>query len=532
MTKLQRISTIVLLGMSVSFLAAQEKSCIAFDFDLAIDSTAWRYSDNASQLYRMPVDVTGRAYLGADQGWGNTLQYNQAEKIRDYFLSSEAYFRLSPVAMLYGRASFSSGTESNVVGSAFLNSEDMPFDITYLDDTNIGDRKIERYNIMGAVGYKVTKGLAVGALMDYTAINGARTKDLRHTNKVLSLDVSGGLSYVFSKFFTLGAHYKYRRYIESVSFNVYGVSEQPYFTLINYGAFCGVQELFDTSGYARKSSNTPFAENTHHVGLQLDWRLGTFRIYNELVWSDLSGYYGKKGTANVQFTEHSGNQFEERLNLSFTGACIYQSLTLGLHSRKTENYENLWRSETGTNGNSIIKYYGNNLVGRKKLTTLDAQYYIGWGNINNAPVWAFKVASSIEKRETTGILYPYYRKQDLNLYVQRVEAVHQLNWHKLNMMFNLQLAYLSGSGDKAIDGVYVTPSSDTGSPRYQNEFLDREYAYLTADRLVPGLNVRLTLPIGSMHYFLQMGYTHELFLKSRIVDKNNQSLHARIGINF
>ena len=142
----------------------------------------------------------------------------------------------------------------------------------------------------------------------------------------------------------------------------------------------------------------------------------------------------------MQFTEHSGNLFDERLNLSFTGTCIYQSLTLGLRSRKMENHENLWRSETGINGNSIIKYYGNNLVGDKKLTNLDAKYYIGWGNINNAPVWAFKIASSIEKRETTGILYPYYRTQSLNLYAQRVEAGHQLNWLKLNMMFQLHLA--------------------------------------------------------------------------------------------
>ena len=532
MTELRKIFILLLSIMSFSSLVAQEKSDMAYDFDIAIDSTGWHYSNNASQLYAMPINTTGRALLSYGQDWGNTMLYNRAENTRDYAIFSEAYYRLSPVAMLYGQASFSGGTETSVVGSAFLNPHEMPFDITYLDETNIGDRKIERYNILGAVGYRLTNRIALGAKFDYTATNMARTKDLRHTNRLLEMNASAGLSYVFSKNFTIGAHYTYQRYIESVNFNLYGTTEQQYFSLINYGVFSGTQELFDSNGYTTKGSNLPFVENTHHVGFQLDWKIGSFRLYNELIWSALSGYYGKTGTSNIQFTDHSGNLFHEQFMLSYTGKCAYQSLTLGLRSRKLENHEKLWRSETASSGNSIIKYYGKNLVGEKKLTTLYAEYLLGVGNINNAPTWAIKLGSKMDQREITGILYPYYRKQNLKLFEQRINAMHQRNVGKFNLMVSVNAAYRSGSGDKAIDGFYVTPTSDVGSPRYQNEFLNREYDYLTANRLAPGIEARITLPIANMRYFMQFSYENELFLSSKIDEKSNQIFNARIGVNF
>ena len=533
MTKQLQIFFIILSMMPFSFLASQEKGGIAYDFDLAIDSTGWRYSNNASQLYTMPINTAGRALVGYEQDWGNSLQYNRGETISGYQVFSEAYYRLSPVAMLYGRASFNGGKETNVVGSAFLNPQEMPFDLTFMDDSNIGDRKIERYNILGAFGYRVTNRLALGAKFDYSATNMARTKDLRHTNRILAMNASAGLSYVFSNNLIVGAHYTYQRYIESILFNIYGTTEQQYFTLINYGAFCGTQELFDSNGYTTKGSSLPFVENTNHIGFQIDWKIGSsFRLYNELIWSDLSGYYGKTGTSNIQFTEHSGNLFHEQLSLSYTGKRTFQSLTLGLKSRKLENHERLWRTETASSGNSVIKYYGKNLVGEKKLTTLYAEYLLGMGNINNAPTWAIRLGSKMDQREVTGILYPYYRKQNLKLFEQRIHATHQCNLGKVNLMLGLNVAYRSGSGDKAVDGFYVTPSSDAGAPRYQNEFLNREYDYLTANRLAPGIDMRVTMPIGNIHAFAHVGYENELILSSQLTEKNNQSFHVRVGVNF
>ena len=177
----------------------------------------------------------------------------------------------------------------------------------------------------------ITNKWAIGAKFDYTAINMARTKDLRHTNKVLDLDASVGASYMLSDKFTIGAHYTYNRYIEGVAFNIYGTTDQQYFSLINYGAFSGKQELFDTSGYTVKSTTYPFVENTHHVGLQLDWKIGKrFKLYNEFIWADLNGYYGKKGTSSIQFTEHSGKIINERLSLLYSGRKTFQQLRLGL----------------------------------------------------------------------------------------------------------------------------------------------------------------------------------------------------------
>ena len=183
-------------------------------------------SKNASQLFARPVDRAGRALAGYRYSKGNTQIYNQGEHFNDYTIFSEAYFRLSPAIMLYGQASFSSANEKNVVGSAFLNPQEMPFDITFMDHENVGDRKKETYNILGAVGYRITNKWAIGAKFDYTAINMARTKDLRHINKVLDLDASGGATYMLSDKVTSGAHDMYNLSIDGVTVTICVTAEQ------------------------------------------------------------------------------------------------------------------------------------------------------------------------------------------------------------------------------------------------------------------------------------------------------------------
>ena len=104
MTKFLKIFIIVLSAMFVSSLAAQEKSNIAYDFDLAIDSTGWRYSNNASQLYCMPVNAAVRALVGYIQQHVPSLPYNRAEATHEYMLFSEDYYRLPQAARLVGHA--------------------------------------------------------------------------------------------------------------------------------------------------------------------------------------------------------------------------------------------------------------------------------------------------------------------------------------------------------------------------------------------------------------------------------------------
>ena len=72
--------------------------------------------------------------------------------------------------MAYGAVSYDNWTGRDMAGSAFLQQR-LPFDIIEETDTNIGRKHRDTYQLTGAVGVDLWKGLSVGARLDYTAAN-------------------------------------------------------------------------------------------------------------------------------------------------------------------------------------------------------------------------------------------------------------------------------------------------------------------------------------------------------------------------
>lgn len=514
-------------------LGAQERAIPAFDFELTLDSVGWRKSSNVSQLFTLPLQRAGRAYTGYDFTQGNTLIYNQAEEQHRFAVGSEAYQRLSSRLMLYGAASFSTNQEKEVVGSAFYAPSSKPFDITFMDETNRGDRKEEAYHLVGAVSYQLSKQWSLGAKFDYEAINRARTKDLRHNNTILSLKASAAISYKLSKALTLGVDYRYDRYIETLSFNTYGTTDQQFMSLINWGAFSGKQELFDNYGYTAKGGNNPFVEHNHQLGMQVAWHIAPrLTLFNELHAALANGYYGKKATSSILYTEHNGSSWRNQTTLSYKGVNHFQQLAVSLSSWKRENHENEWRSETSSAGNTVINYYGQNLVGEKKYTTAQVNYLLASGEKNGLPSWLFKLDGGVERRDLRSITYPYYRSQKLTLQAYSLAVSRQLALGKSALWIDLGVAYRTGSGTNYTDGVYTTPSTEVGTPNYQNTFLAYEYAYLTANRVAPHLGAHFNFELGGIGCFAQLKYEIETMLQTSYTEKHQQQFTARLGIRF
>ena len=532
MAELQKFKKTILFLSLLPAAFAGKSETLTYDFDLVVDSTGWMKSDNVSQLYRIPVvQQAGRAYVSYNSLNGKLVNYNVADKQYDISVAGEAYFRLSPETMLYSKASFVSENETDVVGSAFLSYYNRPFDLTFMDSDNKGDRKTERYSVMGALSHRLSEKFAIGFKLDYNAINMARMKDLRHTNKVLDLNFAGGVSYMPSEKIRFGLHYKYNRFVEGLKFNIYGTTDQQYMTLINFGAFSGRQELFDANGYTAKGENNPFVENIHSGGWQTEWQISKrLKLFNDLTYSSMDGYFGKKSSTSIVYTEHDGSTINENLSFIYTGNKTFQQLVLGFEKTAIDNYENSWRNETSASGNTVIEYYGQNLVGEKRFTRISGGYSLGWGNVNNAPEWNLTIGSSYTEREINSIIYPYYRTQKLDLYEHKVKISYQKNFGKVNLMISPGIKYRSGSGDKYIDGVYVTPSSDTGAPKYQDIFMDTEYDYLTSERVSPELILRFTMNKNSLGYFIEMKYENEFKISDLKENRNNIDL--KIGVNF
>ncbi len=526
-------SLFVISGISFFSVSAQEKGSSSFDFDYSVDSTGWRHSTNVSRLFTLPVNQVGRAGLQFQQIKGNTLKYNQAETESDLSVFAESYYRLSPGLMLYGFASFASVQEKQVVGSAFYSPETMSFDITFMDIDNTGNRKQEKYDLQGALSYKLSKQWAIGTRIDYEAINAARTKDLRHTNKVLSMNASAGATFLASDQLVLGLNYQYKRYIESVVFSIYGTSDQQYMSLINFGAFSGKQELFDTNGYTAKGETNPFVEQWQSVGFQLNWEISPrLRMFSESMYSGVNGYYGKKASSSVQFTEHSGKSLSEQLTFFYKGTSVFHEMRLSYDYWSVDNHENLWRSETSASGNTQINYYGQNLVGQKKTQNVAFSYKLAWGSVSDVPAWTLEGGMGYASRDITSILYPYFRTQQLSFARFRLAASHQRMIGTCNLWLGLNVSYDGGSGSSYKDGVYVTPSTDIGAPKYHEAFMENEYNYLTANRITPGIGARLVFPIKSLHYFVQVNYNNEVMVKSDVSTRNNQNISLKVGVQF
>ncbi|MGL4520262.1 MAG: DUF6850 family outer membrane beta-barrel protein [Phocaeicola sp.] len=513
-------------------LSAQEKAADSFDFELTIDSIGWRSSSNVSQLFTLPLQRAGRAYSGYEYVEGNSLNYNQAQQQQRFYLSSEAYQRLSPRLLLYGLASFSTEQENQVAGSAFYAPNSKPFDIT-LDPTNLGNRKQEAYHLVGAVSYQLSPQWALGGKLDYEAINRARTKDLRHNNTILSLKALAALSHQLNKRLTIGVDYLYTRYIETLSFNTYGTTDQQFMSLINWGAFSGKQELFDNYGYTAKGANTPFVEQNHQLGIQVAWHIAPrLTLFNEWHAATAQGYYGNKATASVLYTEHDGSSWSNQMRLSYKGSSYFQQLTLSLAAWECRNYENEWRSETAPSGNNVINYYGQNLVGEKEKRSLEGYYLLATGENQELATWLFKAGARMEKRKLRSIIYPYYRSQELTEMQYQLAISHLFNFKKSRLWLNLGIAYRTGSGDSHMDALYTTPSTEVGTPSYQDTLLAYEHSYLTANKIAPQLAAQLDFSVTNLACFVQLKYELESLLQSSYTEKRQQQLLTRIGVKF
>lgn len=496
------------------------------------DTNGWQNSPNQAQLQVDTLNQSGTAELSYRLENGKLQSFNVADQISEWQASGESYFSLSPRTTVYGSAGFRSTTETGVSGSAFLNNRLHAFDLVLMDAANKGNRKTETYQLQAAIGHQLHRRISIGARFNYEATNRARTRDLRYTNKALCFNISPGMSFELSDRLVTGIHYQYDRYVEGVKFNLYGTTDRQYFTLIDFGAFYGKQELFDSNGYTAKGENTPYTEQNHQLGWQLEYKMNNrFSIFNELMVGSGAGYFGKQASSAIQYTRHDRQQWIERLFGLYREGNRTHRLQLQVSQLSLTNYEKSWRSETSSTGNSVIEYYGENKVGTRNYLDLSARYALEWGTRKNQR-WQLALQSDWQQREIQAVLYPYYRKQSLGIFEHRIEGIHQRNIGKMEWQFEGALGYATATGTPYTDGVAITPSTETGIPANADDYLMQEYRYLTASKLRPEIGLRIALPVKKVQYYLNMNYQNTIALGSQEITENRGQLSAALGICF
>jgi hypothetical protein len=471
-------------------VAAQDSVMVHYPALSYVQQTeAWLGSRNAAGLLFAPAGKISMAEAFAGKGGGGFVNYYQSDDSYEWGAVAESYYRLNDRVVLYGKVRYTNFTGQNMTGSAFINPGYNAFDLSEMADSTRGTKNMETFLLTGGVATHLGHGISLGGKVDYRTANYAKYRDLRHTNKLLDLTASAGLNYQLptnddSWSLIAGGCYLYRRSVEGLSFNMYGVTDKQYYTLINFGSFYGNSELWSTSGSKSYTIDSKPMFNEFNGGaLQLNLRLQNgWNVFAEGIYLNRTGYYGKKSPNTYVFTNHNGTETTVNGVLAYNHADARHSLSLQAGKEHLENYELISHEDTQGSRSNII-YTGKNLMLNRNITTFHAEYTGSFGVKDFCPAWQFKAGGDYFSRNQHVSVYPYYRLQNIRNYNAYASASRNIRNGKNQYGITLGVLYGAGGGTPKDDKTYAPPSSQQKPPKSLDNLLYQEYDYLTASRL-------------------------------------------------
>ena len=501
-----------------------------------VHETVARYfasgSNNTAFLTEFPLRRASYLQASASKGNGDFVNFNQSDNTYGIGLTTESYYRFNDRIMLYGKVSYDMDRGKNMTGSSFITDEDLPFDLVEMADSCAGSKRLEAYTLSGALGYRLNNKVSLGGRIFYQAANYAKFKDLRHQNSRMKLEVDLGATYRPVSWLNLGLSYTYHRRNESIAFGVYGNTDRQYYTFIDFGGFLGRKEAFGESGYTANS--TPLFTQSHGGALQAHLMLGTtLSWFNEFYYHSNDGRFGTGDDRDIIYSTHNGSTFGYKGKILWENYKDEHVFEASVDKQLTENYENNYKESTDADGVSQIYYYGKNkMLDRSKWHgAISYTFYhnveAGRSQLNAGARFLFS------STESTTSLYPFYRKQTVNVWQSDVYGTY--NWFKNKQVFTVSLlmGYGAGGGTMKEDGVYTPVSGDQKKPARRDDLLQKQYDYLTASRI---------------HGQLTFGYERNLFknlsgyvnatvspryaLNSSLEDTSYLQFDIQIGVKF
>jgi hypothetical protein len=472
--------------------------------------SAWLTSANPAGLYHLNATVS-EAEVSFTKDNGGLVNYYQSDNSFQAGLNARSLYRMNDRIVFSGSMGYDYFEGKNMSGSAFINPYGQPFDIVEADESNAGKKKLENYRMAGAVSVEIADGLYAGGALNFRAANYAKTKDLRHKNKLSQLDLNVGLTYRLSPKWEIGAAYVYNRSTEGITFSMNGTSDIQYASVVSYGAFWGRNEWFGDTGYTKKSEEKPLFNSINGGSLQAAFNPNSrTELYAEVGVHSRNGYYGDKSSSGVVYSDHSSTSLDFKAALTLKGDSYRHVVSVDGSLESLTNDERVYSSET-VNGVTTTRYYSPQRVGSTDTYSLGVGYTGYLGIERQQPVWVVEASARQYHRELTASVYPFYRKQ--NVTSNALAASLERNFVRGCGKFSakLGLGYSFGSGDMAIDGIYATPSSTQTAPNSQNSLLNKEYEYLTKSRYAVAPSLGYTRRINkSVSGYVTAGYRLEL----------------------
>ena len=494
--------SLLLLALPLASPNVQADQQLVFrDFNYVKQAKPWLTSPNAAALTRYNQRNISMAEVRGSVAKGDFVDYSQSSNVVQAGAMVESFFRINPRCVVYGRIDYDNYAGKNMLGSVFINPERKPFDLSEDSLTNPGNKHRDTYNLVGAVGIDLWRGLAVGAKVDYTAANYAKYKDLRHRNSLMQLNFSLGIAAPIGANWTLGANYIYGRSTESLRFITYGKTEKVYKTLVDYGAFTGEVEQFGNKGYTDDSREQPLLDEQNGLALQVEGRLNhAFSLFVGGQFAHRSGFYGRNSPYSIVHFKHHGDIFELQAVATLRQARNLHQLAATLYNERLENNKTTYRENRTETGSTYYDYFDPIKTSNKRWNNLVVRYTAWFGLANDISTWTISASLQADSRQISAYLYPYVQRQQLHTNLLSLLVTRNLTLSRRTMLsLTGGLSRQWGSGEPEQTATLATPSDKQKPPTVMQAYLYRNHHLLTAPQWGVHLAVKYAFSLPRLH---------------------------------
>lgn len=468
-------------------------------------------------------------------GKGSFVNYFEPNNSYELRAETNSYNRLNDKLVVYGWASYASHKGKNAGGSSFMYPYKTPFNFIEKDENTKGDRKIERYHLIGTMSYKFSRKFDIGFSIDYESLNFAKLRDIRNLNQILDLKADVGGSHHFSENSTIGVSYRYKRYIEEVRFMQEGNAREDYYALVSKGTFMGLVNMYDKySGILEKDTKAPWVAIAHNLSLQYQYVFSKrVRFFTEFSYEKEKGHFGNEGNTSIMYFRHNKTIYNGLLKFVREGDIIHHLITPQITYERTQNKERLYQEGTTPGNMTFISYYGENEVFNSSLTTVSLKYDFLFGEDLIKSPWHIDFNYIYKKRDSKTSFYPYLRKQKMSWQEIALGISRLFKVNRTDFSARLGATLGTGSGGNPIDRTYTNGGGTTNPPDYMNELLYKEKEYLTGKRLMPNFTVQAERALKSnTRIFVKINASYIKPFAKKYLEGNYFSTNIAFGLNF
>ncbi len=466
----------------------------------------WIAGGNITGLSQDSTSVS-YAQVGYSSEDGNFRNFSDAESLWSIGAKAEGISHKGKISMM-GAFEYSHAAFSDMCGSMFISSGSYPFDLI---EFTPGDKTLQSYYLMGGITSTEIKGWKVGFKTDFKAQNYAKSKDLRHYNYRMEMNLNPSVSYRICKY-TLGANYTFKRNSETVRAQQIGSSTAGYYVMLDKGLLSGAYQNWQGTGVHLNESGVdgfPVRENTHGLALQV--QRGGFYAQVEYLYSE-----GEVGEKTTYWFEFPSENFALDVAYKTNKKGNIHLYNLKANYNLLSNYENVLTTQTSSGVSTTVVSAQTKILSSSKYT-LEPSF-----RIITAKGADYTTGASLSRELTVcSQMYPYVDEQITDTYQIYFSALIPIKAWEIKASLSL------GSGYYNKDSYSIGDNVNAGDkPTFLEDYYTWKYDYLTASYAQFGLGVRYNLPIK---LFCEMG----AYITQKLTSAENRwGANIIVGYNF